>query len=184
MRVGVGSRNRAKLEAVRRGLDPFFASVEVVACDAKRGAPEQPLCLEEIVAGARLRAQSGFAAGGGELGAGIEDGLIPVPGTRTGYMNVGCCALHDGSEDYLGLSAGFEYPTACVTGALSPQRIPVGSSFDGLFRPPPGWPDPGPGAGNIGRLTRGILTRMDYGAQAVICAAVRMLHPELYGSTR
>jgi non-canonical (house-cleaning) NTP pyrophosphatase len=58
----------------------------------------------------------------------------------------------------------------------------VGTSFDELFHPAGGFPDPGPGAGNIGRLTGGILTRVDYGVQAVICAAVRILHPELYGS--
>jgi inosine/xanthosine triphosphatase len=176
----VGSRNRAKLEAVRRGLAPFFEGVEVVGCEASSGVDAQPLGLEQIVAGARARARAGLAAAGSDLGAGIEDGLIPVPGALSGHVNVGCCALWDGDEDYLGLSAGFEYPPACVSAALSPARVPVGGSFDELFRAPPGWGDPGPGAGNIGRLTRGILTRMEYSAQAVICAAVRMLHRDLY----
>jgi non-canonical (house-cleaning) NTP pyrophosphatase len=72
--VRVGSRNTAKLEAVRRGLAPFFAGVDVVGCDARSGVDEQPLGFAEIVAGARNRARGGHAAGDCDLAAGIEDG--------------------------------------------------------------------------------------------------------------
>ncbi len=98
-------------------------------------------------------------------------------------MNVGCCALFDGEKESLGLSAGFEYPPDCVARSVD-GRVPIGDAFDALFRPPTGWPDPGPGAGNIGRLTAGALTRAQYGAQAVVCALVRLLHPELYDGVR
>jgi len=206
VRVRVGSLNRAKLEAVRRGLAPFFEQVDLEGCAAESGVSEQPIGLEEIVAGARARARQSLATAQGnwDLGAGIEDGLIAVPGTRTGYLNVGCCVLYDGREESLGLSAGFEYPPACVEAATGPDRTPVGGSFDKLFLAatkgttdplPEGTtdpllegtdpflgrtPDPGPGAGNIGRLTGGQLTRAEYGAQAVTCALVRRLHPRLY----
>lgn len=183
VRVRVGSLNRAKLEAVRRGLAPFFDKVELEGCAAESGVSEQPIGLEEIVAGARARARQSLATAQGnwDLGAGIEDGLIAVPGTRTGYLNVGCCVLYDGQEESLGLSAGFEYPPACVEAATGPARTPVGGSFDQLFLAfRDETPDPGPGAGNIGRLTGGQLTRAEYGAQAVTCALVRRLHPRLY----
>lgn len=179
VRVRVGSESRAKLEAVRRGLAPFFAAVEVEALAADSGVSPQPIGFEEIIDGARRRARVGYATGACDLAAGIEDGLVPIPGAATGYMNIGCCVLHDGGDDYLGLSAGFEYPPECVERALA-SRVPVGDSFEVVFQLPAGWEDPGPGAGNIGRLTRGVLTRADYGAQAVICAAVRMLHPTVY----
>ena len=52
------------------------------------------------------------------------------------------------------------------------------------LRRAPGSRDPGTGAGNIGRLTGGALTRMDYGAQAVTCAWLRFRHPELYRGER
>ncbi len=180
MKVRVGSANPAKLEAVRRGLGSLFSGVEVEPHGGDSGVSAQPIGFDEIVAGALARARRAHAAGVCDLGVGIEDGLIAVEGALTGYMNVGCCALYDGEQEYLGLSAGFEYPRACVEAALAPERTPVGDSFAAIFRPPPGWPDPGHGAGNIGRLTGGALTRVDYGAQAVTCAAVRMLHPELY----
>jgi inosine/xanthosine triphosphatase len=175
----LGSQSLAKLEAVRRGLAPFFGAVEVEQLATQSGVSEQPIGFEEIIEGARRRARFCYAAGACDLAAGIEDGLAPIPGAATGYMNIGCCALYDGAEDYLGLSAGFEYPPECVERALA-ARFPVGDSFDEIFQLPEGWADPGPGAGNIGRLTRGVLTRADYGAQAVICAAVRMLHPRVY----
>ena len=180
LRVRVGSLNSAKLEAVRQGLAPFFEVVAVEGHEAQSGVSEQPLGLEEILRGARARAHQSYAAGNCEMGAGIEDGLVHVPGTAAGYMNVGACVLFDGNQESVGLSAGFEYPSACVAAATGPERVPVGKAFDAVFRPPPGWDDPGPGAGNIGRLTAGVITRIDYGAQAVTCAFVPRLHPSLY----
>src|SRR5262249_61368686 len=49
--VRVGSRNAAKLEAVRRGLAPFFARVDVLGGDAGTGVHAQPPGFAEIIAG-------------------------------------------------------------------------------------------------------------------------------------
>jgi inosine/xanthosine triphosphatase len=182
--VRVGSRNTAKLEAVRRGLAPFFAGVDVVGCDARSGVDEQPLGFAEIVAGARNRARCGHASGDCDLAAGIEDGLIALPEVETGWLNVGCCVLYDGAREGLGFTAGFEYPPDCVAPAVATPRTPIGDSFDRRFVAPPGLADRGTGAGNIGRLTGGALTRSDYGAQAVTCALLRFLHPALYAGDR
>lgn len=184
MLVRVGSANAAKLEAVRRGLAPFFAKVEVLPCDVPSGVDAQPLGFAEIVAGARNRARASQAGGACDLAAGIEDGLIPVAEAPSGWINVGCCALRDGERESLGFTAGFEYPPACVVRATAAPRTPIGDAFDALYRAPAGLVDPGTGAGNIGRLSGGALTRADYGAHAVICAFVRLLHPELYEGDR
>ncbi len=180
LRVRVGSLDRAKLEAVRRGLAPFFDWVEVEPLEVQSGVPEQPLGFDEILLGARIRARQSIAAGNCDLAAGIEDGLIPLGRSPERHMNVGCCVLFDGERESVGLTAGFEYPRACVEAATGPARTPVGASFDAIFRAPAGWSEPGSGAGNIGRLSGGALTRAEYAAQAVTCAFVRWLHPELY----
>jgi len=182
LKVRVGSLNTAKLEAVRRGLAPFVTRLELEPVEVASGVPEQPLGFDEIVAGARARARQSVATGNCDLGAGIEDGLIAFEGALSRHMNVGCCVLFDGKQESVGFTAGFEYPAACIEEATGPARTPVGTAFDRSFIPPPGWTDPGPGAGNIGRLTGGVLTRADYGAQAVTCAFVRWLHPDLYRS--
>mgnify|MGYP001205399092 CR=1 FL=1 len=180
--VRVGSRNTAKLEAVRRGLAPFFAAVEVVACDVASGVDAQPLGFAEIIAGARRRARGAHAAGACDLAAGIEDGLVAVAEIESGWANIGACVLFDGAHEALGFTAGFEYPPECVRRATASPRTPIGDAFDALYRAPVGLADPGTGAGNIGRLSGGALTRADYGAQAVTCAFVRFLHPDLYAS--
>jgi inosine/xanthosine triphosphatase len=184
VRVRVGSANAAKLEAVRRGLRAFFACVDVDGAEVASGVDAQPLGFAEIVAGARNRARAAHAKGECDLAAGIEDGLIELAEVPSGWINVGCCALFDGAREALGFTAGFEYPPACVTQATATPRTPIGDAFDALFRAPPGFPDPGTGAGNIGRLSGGALTRADYGAQAVTCAFVRLLHSELYAGDR
>ena len=74
LKVRVGSLNRAKLEAVRRGLAPFFDQLEVEALEGPSGVSEQPLGFDEILLGARARARQSVAAGNCDLGAGIEDG--------------------------------------------------------------------------------------------------------------
>lgn len=181
IKVRIGSLNDAKIEAVRRGLRAFYEDVEVAATRIPSGVSEQPIGFSEILAGARARARGSFAVGDCELAAGIEDGLVPVEGVPTGHVNIGCCVLFDGREESYGLSAGFEYPQICVDSATAEERVPIGRAFDAVFEAPPGWHDPGSGAGNIGRLTGGVLTRVEYGAQAVICALVRRLHPALYG---
>lgn len=182
-RVNVGSQNAAKLEAVRRGLEPFFPGVELAGFSVASGVSEQPVGFDEILSGARNRARRSFAHGNCELGVGIEDGLIPLPTLPTGYVNLGCCVLHDGARDAYGLSSGFEYPPACVAEATGFERVPIGDVFDRVFAARHPGLDPGLLAGNIGRLTEGVLTRAEYGSHAVMCAMVRLLHPELYAET-
>ena len=178
--VRVGSRNAAKLEAVRRGLAPFFAQVAIEAADVSSGVDPQPLGWAEIVGGARSRAHGAHRIAACDLAAGIEDGLVEIPETATGWANIGCCVLFDGAREAIGFTAGFEYPPECVRRATATSRTPIGDAFDALYRAPAGLADPGTLAGNIGRLSGGALTRADYGAQAVICAFVRLLHPDLY----
>ncbi len=183
--VRVGSRNVAKLEAVRRGLAPFYGHVEIEPADVPSGVDPQPLGFSEIIAGARNRARGALGAGACDLAAGIEDGLVAVPETATGWVNIGCCVLLDGEREAIGFTSGFEYPPACVAQATARPRTPIGDAFDALYRAPAGLSDPGTAAGNIGRLSGGALTRADYGAHAVTCAFVRLLHPELYaGASR
>ena len=181
IRVALGSGNSAKREAVRLALARFFTRFELSEGPAPSGVSEQPVGFDEIISGARNRARVSFAGGGCDLAVGIEDGLVPMPQLATGYVNLGCCVLYDGEHEAHGFSSGFEYPPACVNEAIGFERVPIGDAFDRLMRSHGGEVVPGPFAGNIGRLTRGVLTRAEYGSHAVICALVRFLHPDLYG---
>jgi len=183
VRIHVGSQNSAKLEAVRRGLAPFFPSFELQGCDVASGVSEQPIGFDEIITGARNRALRSFELGNCDLAAGIEDGLVSVSAVPTRYINLGCCVLYDGEQESFGFSSGFEYPQVCIEAATAFDRVPVGDSFERVFQGREAI-DAGPWAGNIGRLTQGVLSRADYGAHAVICALIRLLHPDIYGTGR
>ena len=179
-RVRVGSRNAAKLEAVRLALGAFLDGLEIEGVEVDSGVDAQPLGFDEIAQGARNRARAAWGSGNCRLACGIEDGLVPASVVSTGWLNIGAAALYDGREFALGFTAGFEYPPDCVAAATAVPRTPIGDAFDARFEPPSGWPASVPGGGNIGALTGNRLTRAHYGAQAVTCAYLRFLHPTLY----
>lgn len=188
-RVRVGSRNAPKIQAVRDALGAFAPDLEVDGVEVESGVPEQPVGFEEILRGAKNRAEAALARGDCDLAAGIEDGLVTlpgvddIPGLASATLNLGCAWLTDGRRESFGLSSGFGYPDACAQIALR-EREPIGDLFDELWRS--GDRDAneraptGRGVGNIGKLTLGVLTRTEYARHAVVCALVRYLHPDLY----
>ncbi len=185
-RVRVGSTNAPKLEAVRRALGAYAADVVVEGVEVASGVANQPVGFDEIVAGARNRAQAALRSGECELAVGIEDGLVQVAAVPGGPLNVGCAAVTDGKRTGLGFSAGFAYPPACAEPAFT-RREPVGELFDRLWQERRGEAAEQPsgrGLGNVGRLSLGVLTRAEYARHAVVCAMLRFLHPDLYPDER
>ncbi|MEE3328923.1 MAG: inosine/xanthosine triphosphatase [Myxococcota bacterium] len=185
--VRVGTRNGPKLEAVRGALAafPMDPEPEVVGHAVESGVSEQPVGLKEIVAGARNRAWAAYEQGACDLAVGIEDGLVVLPELGSEVMNIGAAVLTDGARESTGLSSGFAYPPACLPPALE-RREPIGGVFDRYWKESEGEEfevSSGLSVGNIGRLSRGALTRSEYGRHAVICALVRFLHPEMYPIT-
>ncbi|MFP6639995.1 MAG: DUF84 family protein [Myxococcota bacterium] len=181
-KVSVGSCNGPKLEAVRSALLPYTEALEVSGHSVDSGVSDQPIGLEEIVAGARNRARAAFEEGPCDLAVGIEDGLIVLSELGGDVLNVGAAVLTDGQRESVGLSSGFAYPPACLPPALE-GREPIGAVFDDYWQACGGEVESEASefsVGNIGRLSLGVLPRSEYGRQAVLCALVRFLHPEMY----
>jgi len=179
--VRVGSTNPLKLQGVRTALTPFSRDVTIEGIAVESGVPEQPLGFEEIVEGARTRAEKAQRGGECDLGVGYEDGLVALPGPAGGWFNIGCAAVSDGVRISLGLSSGFSYPPACSRQAVA-ERQPIGALFDRFWEQRRESP-PAPeqlSVGNIGKLTRGALTRAEYTRHAVVCALTPFIHPDLY----
>lgn len=180
-RVRVGSTNGPKLDAVRGALTPYLGDLDLAGVAVASGVPDQPLGFAEIVAGARNRARAALASGG-DLGVGLEDGLVVIPAAGRHAINVGCAVVTDGRRTALGFSAGLAYPAACADEAVA-TRAPVGALFDALWAQARGEAGSAPstaGLGNVGRLTGGVLPRAEYARHAVVCAFVQFLHPDLY----
>lgn len=185
--VRVGSANEPKVEAVRSAFLTYLPEVVVEGAGVESGVAEQPVGFEEIARGARNRARRALALPGApppELGVGIEDGLVELPlGDLAEVVNIGCCCVTDGSWESIGLSSAFAYPADCAQPALE-ERAPIGEVFDRRWAAYAGERSGRlPSArtsGNIGKLSLGALPRSDYARQAVLCALVRFLHPDLY----
>lgn len=187
-RVFVGSKNEPKIAAVRAAIEAFVAGVAVTGVTVSSGVADQPVGFEEIVRGARNRADAAIVSGDCDLAVGIEDGLVMIP-TGAGssaqeVMNVGCAAVSDGQRVSVGFSSGFAYPPEIADRAVR-ERAPIGDLFDRIWRERSGETERIPSArtsGNIGKLTGGVLPREEYARHAVICALVPFLHPDLYPS--
>ena len=83
----------------------------------------------------------------------------------------------------IGFSSAFAYPPEVSQPAVR-DREPIGALFDQLWLEGGSEFDRQPlprAMGNIGKLTAGVLTRSEYARHAVLCALVRLLHPDLYG---
>jgi inosine/xanthosine triphosphatase len=187
-RVRVGTMNQPKLEAVRAAFSAFAPEVEVDGIDVDSGVPDQPVGYDEIIRGARNRASLAAASSQCDFAVGIEDGLVLLPtadpsGPENAHMNIGCAAVTDGRRTAIGFSSSFSYPPACSQPAVA-QRKPIGDIFDRLWQQREGATPPdvpmGANAGNIGRLSDGVLLRSEYARHGVLCALVSFLQSDLY----
>ncbi len=176
MNVGVGSKNKTKVGAVAEILQdyPMFAEAKVEGVDVQIEQFGHPKTLAETVAGAIDRAKQ--AQVGHDYGFGIEGGLMEVPQTKSGYMEVAVCAIFDGIQVHLGLSPAFEWPKKVIDGILNKgldgsQAVKAAGLTDNEKL----------GAtegGTVGMLTRGRTTRMEQNKAAVVTALIHLENPE------
>jgi len=178
MHVIIGSTNAVKIGAVSdlAGEYPCLSGAEFAGADVPSGVAEQPTSLEETVRGAMNRAKNAFA--GCDMSVGIESGLMPVPYSKTGFMDVCACVFYDGREAHLGLSSAFECPKD-VTDMMLAGRCDMQTAFHRC-----GYTDNptlGRAEGAIGILTKGRIDRKAYTQQAVRNA---LIHLESHESSR
>jgi len=177
MKINIGSKNKAKIDALKEILKeyPDFSNAEIFDKDVNSGVSHQPKSLEETVNGAMIRAKNCFADC--DLSFGLESGLMPVPHTKTGFMDTTACAIYDGKDFHLGLSSCFEYPPKVLEYMLKNDKD-ASTAFRELgFTDEPyiGW-----GNGIIGVLTKDRLNRKEYTKQAIITALVHLENKNFY----
>ena len=172
MKIIVGSKNQAKVEAVREMLQdyPHLADAEVVGMETESGVSDQPLSLEESMRGALNRAKAVF--NDCDYSIGLESGLMHVPGSKTGYMDVCVCAIYDGREAHFGLSSAWEFPKKEITDLMVHEGLDMSQAINkaGLTSDP----KIGSGEGAIGILTKGRLTRKAYTKEVLRTALIHL----------
>lgn len=172
MKIKVGSAKKPKVEAVEEILKdyPYLAAAEVIGAETDSGVANQPKSLEETVAGSKNRAKNAFIDC--DYSIGLESGLMAVPGTKSGFMDVTVCAIYDGREFYLGLSSSWEFPNTEIMKTILEEGLDMSQAINkhGLTNNPA----IGSEEGAIGILTKGRLTRKEYTKQALRTALIHL----------
>ena len=173
MKVIVGSKNPVKLQATRNVLEKIYTELEVEATDVDSGVPDQPIGLELTTQGAINRAKNAFTREF-DLAVGIESGLLEVPHSITGYLDLQWCAIYDGEKTTLGVSAGFEYPPMVIEQVM--DGVEVGDVMDQFT----GVDQLGQKTGAVSHLSRGLLDRTGNTEQCVLMAMIPRMNEDIY----
>lgn len=177
MKIIVASTNPQKIKAVTdlvKDYD-FLLGINVEGVSVPSGVSDQPKSLEETVQGAINRAKSAFK--NADYSFGIESGLMAVPHTKSGIMDVCVCAIFDGQNIHLGLSSAFEPPKKIVDLMhnkgmnMSEACLEAGLTSN---------PQLGASEGLIGILTHGRMDRLAYTTQAVMTALIHLENAHLF----
>ncbi len=177
MKVGVGSQNKTKVGAVAEVLQdyPLFESAQVEGMAILIEEFGHPKSLDATVAGAIDRAKQAYA--GNDYGFGIEGGLIEVPYSKTGYMEVAACAIFDGEQIHLGLSPACEWPRDVVDGivnkGLDGSQAMKAAGITGEVKI-------GENKGFIDIVTKGRMDRTAFNKAAIMMALIHLENPEYY----
>lgn len=190
LRVVVGSRNPVKVEAARLGVQRAFPGAEVAIQDVAvpSGVPDQPMDDEETRRGARGRAGAAVrAVPDADLWVGMEGGLDELRSAtnhdpcRDRLFAYAWVAVRRRGRDgpdvpRLGESrtATFELPPQVVE--LVRGGMELGDADDHVF----GRNDSKSEEGAVGLLTRGLVTRAELYAPAVLLALVPFLRRDLF----
>ena len=187
MIIAVGSTRGPKVEAVRRVLRalasvaPAFEGAEVVPFDASAGAPPMPLSLDEMLEGARGRAQlalESLTAGGrrADYGVGLEGGIDlrrTAPSNRGFLMS--WAYVTDGRRGAHGCGGAVEVPSDLLE-AVVDRGIELSEAMDALS----GESGVRDRQGAWGILTRGLVDRTGSFETALLNAFAPFYNSETY----
>lgn len=167
----MASKNPVKVAALTEIIEeyPHLRHAEIKTVDVPSEVQDQPKSLEETVQGAINRARN--ACVDCNYAFGIESGLMAVPCTKSGFMNVCICAIFDGENIYLGLSSAWEAPML-VTKYMIHEDLNMNDAAyrAGLTQNK----NIRLAEGLVGIMTKGRLTRKEYTKEAIRTALIHI----------
>jgi len=178
MKIGIGSKNKTKINAVAELLKNYpliFQDAEVIGVNIYIEEFGHPKNIKETVEGAINRAKQAYL--NNDFGFGIEGGLMEVPYTKSGYMEVAVCAIFDGKQIHLGLSQAWEWPKKVINGILYEGMDGSQATKEyGLTNSE----KVGENGGMTEILTKGRMNRTDFNKSAISMALIHLENPEYY----
>lgn len=181
MRIGVGSKNSAKIGAVRDAFKKAYPSLVqlVTGIDASSCVSSQPKTDVECIRGARNRANVAFTAmKGATFGVGIESGICIASygGIHEGWFERTWVVVvdKDGNEG-IGSSVSFRVSNT-ITNEIRMRDTGLGRILDARLD----IRDISKREGYSGIATNGVLNRREITCDAVIAALAVFLNPDLF----
>ncbi len=171
-RAAVGSRNPAKIEAVRRALARLAPGCALEAVDVASEVPDQPVGDRATLQGARNRARAALDLTGAEIAFGLEGGVEREPPV-VWLVSWVAAVTHDGLS---GDASGLRMPLPAAVEARLAAGDELGTIIDDLF----GVTASKQHTGAVGLLTEGFVSRTDAFADLVAMACAPLLRPDLY----
>ncbi len=108
MKINVGSKNKVKIDAVKHAVSLYpnlFPAAEIFGKEIEIDLYGHPKNFDETMRGAVERAKKAFE--NCDYSFGLEGGLLEVPHSKSGFMEVSACAIYDGKNVYVGLGPAF-----------------------------------------------------------------------------
>ena len=172
MKIAVGSKNPAKVAAVRTVAQRVWPQAAVLALAVPTGVSAMPMSDAECLAGARNRARAAQQATAADLGVGLEGG---VNREAAGVMLTGWVVVVDAAgREGIGCSGRLPLPAAIARRVLAGEELgPVMDDILGVHQS--NYRD-----GAIGALTAGLVPRTEAFALAAAYALSPFVAPELH----
>lgn len=177
MLVVIGSKNKSKIDGVKRAYEKFLRGVSVTGVDVTADLPPQPVGLEKIFEGALKRALKALEVlREADHGVGVEAGLFKMGGK---WFDVHVVSIADRNRWITyGLSPAFEVPDIFIKKILDGEVIELEVIVDTYFKTR----NIGEYGGFIKILTRGEVIRDDLVFYATLMALTPRINEELYHS--
>lgn len=172
--VVVGSTNPVKIAAVRAVILGVVPSALVDGVDVASSVAEQPWGDEETIRGARARAVSALARSNGlaDLGIGIEGGVVEAGGE----LRTCAWAVVAGRDGRMGTGGSLAMPLPPAVAKLVREGAELGKAMDAIT----GMSDTKRGAGAVGILTAGLVSRQRAYEMIVTYALAPFLTPTFW----
>lgn len=164
MKIALGSKNPAKLKAVKTAFEKMFPNDELifVSLEVDSGVADQPLNDEETVKGAINRAKRALESAKADYGVGVEGGIHKVDSYwLTG--NIAAVVTKNGNTG-VGISTRVALPKQVQA------EIERGAELNTAIASVYGLQDVGKKGGVLGLFTNGHTTRATASCDAVIAA--------------
>jgi inosine/xanthosine triphosphatase len=171
-RAAIGSRNPAKVEAVRLALARLAPGCALEAVDVTSGVPDQPVGDHATRLGARNRAKAALARTGADIAFGLEGGVEHEPPVVWLVSWVSVVARDGRSGD----ASGLRMQLPKVVGERLAAGDELGTVIDHLFAVQASKQH----AGAVGLLTEGFVSRTEAFADLVAMACAPLLRPDLF----